>query len=424
MDDERTRLEEELARHKHNLLLLRQQKEVYAAGEEPLDLLNQVKAEEQEIQSIEQRLAELAEAPVSPPTPPSGPSITMWKLVARVLGDPVWQGIAGVIGIIALVVSIISIGGLGKVASLLWPTLTPTSTPTPTPTPTSTPTLTPTSTPTPTLTPTSTPTPTQTPTHTPTPTPTRVDGPKVLIPEGNFMMGSDDEHPDAKPQHQVYVEAFRIGKHEVSNEEYKQFTDATGHKVPYVETDWADPYNWNPVTRAYPAGKARYPVVLVSWDDAKAYCHWAGKRLPTEAEWEKAARGTDGRRYPWGDGWDHTKANTFEGGRGETSPVGMYPEGASPYGALDIAGNVWEWTESKYEPYPGNPYWTEMFEKDRRVLRGGSWRETGKAKGKINPDGPVSVSYGSVTTAFRCAAVPDDRLEDVGFRCAKSAATR
>jgi len=262
------------------------------------------------------------------------------------------------------------------------------------------------------------------PTRTLTPTPKPVVGPEIQIPAGYFMMGSDDKYPDAKPQHQVYLEAFWIDKHEVSNEDYRKFIDATGHRVPYVEADWADPYNWNRVTNSYPSGKARFPVVLVSWDDAKAYCHWAGKRLPTEAEWEKAARGTDGRRYPWGDEWDHTKANTFEGGRGEASPVGMYSEGASLYGVLDMAGNVWEWTESKYEPYPGNPYWPEMPGKERKVLRGGSWYETGKAERKIYPDGPVSVSYGSVTTSFRRAAMPDDRLDDVGFRCARSAATR
>jgi formylglycine-generating enzyme required for sulfatase activity len=398
MDDERTGLEEELAHHKHNLLSLRQQKVNYAAGEEPLHLLNQIKAEEQVIQSIEQRLAELTEVPVSPPTPPPSAPIPGKKArlggwLVRVLGDPVWQGVGAVIGLIALVVSFASIGGPGKVASLLGPTPTPT--------------------------------PTNTPTSTPTPTLTQGHEPEIQIPAGYFLMGSDDEHPDARPQHQVYVEALWIGKHEVSNEAYRQFVDATGHRVPYVEADWADPYNWDRVTRAYPAGKARYPAVLVSWYDAQAYCRWAGKRLPTEAEWEKAARGTDGRRYPWGDEWDHTKANTFESGRGEASPVGMYREGAaSPYGVLDMAGNAWEWTASKYEPYPGNPYWTETFEKYRRVLRGGSWRETGKVEEKIHPDGPVSVSYGSVTTAFRCAAVPDDRLDDVGFRCARSAATR
>lgn len=389
MDDERTRLEEELAHHKHNLLLLRQQKVACAASEEPLHLLNQIKAEEQAIRSIEQRLAELTELTISPTTPSSGAPIPGKKLclgdwLARALRDPIWQCVGVVIAIIAV------LAGSDKGGSLLRPT--PTPTPTPTPAPMS--------------------------------APTSIPGREIPIPAGYFLMGSDDEYPDARPQRQVYVEAFWIGKYEVSNEEYKQFIDATGHGVPYVEADWTDPYDWDPVTRAYPAGKARYPVVLVSWHDAQAYCRWAGKRLPTEAEWEKAARGTDGRRYPWGDEWDRTKANSFECGRGEASPVGMYDEGASPYGVLDMAGNVWEWTASKYEPYPGSSYWTETFRRDRRVLRGGSWRETGKVEEKIHPDGPVSVSYGSVTTAFRCAAVPDDRLDDVGFRCARSAATR
>ncbi|MGB9871172.1 MAG: SUMF1/EgtB/PvdO family nonheme iron enzyme [Anaerolineae bacterium] len=175
----------------------------------------------------------------------------------------------------------------------------------------------------------------------------------VEVPGGSFLFG-EERRP-------VMTMTFRIGRYPVTNAQYARFLQANPwYPVPYVDEEWARPYNWDPVTRTYPEGKANHPVVLVSWEDAQAYCAWAGVRLPTEEEWERAARGEDGRAYPWGASFDPTRANVRESGIGSTTPVGIYPEGASPYGLLDCAGNVWEWTST--------PYDDEEF-----IIRGGAW---------------------------------------------------
>jgi hypothetical protein len=162
----------------------------------------------------------------------------------------------------------------------------------------------------------------------------------VTVPAGEFQMGEEKQR--------VHVDTFQIGKYAVTNAQYKRFVDATGHPPP--------PY-WE--GRDCPAGKAIHPVVFVSWYDAEAYVKWAGKRLPTEEEWEKAARGTDGREYPWGD-WEEGRCNTREAGIGDTTPVDQYsPLSDSPYGCVDMAGNVWEWTA---------PGWVST----NPVVRGGS----------------------------------------------------
>jgi formylglycine-generating enzyme required for sulfatase activity len=245
--------------------------------------------------------------------------------------------------------------------------------------------------------------------------------PEIMIPSGLFDMGSNDESPDASPQHQVYVETFWIDRYEVTNEKYKKFIDATGYPVPYLGNDTlSSSYDWDQIARTFPAGRAKHPVVLVSWKDARAYCQWARKRLPTEAEWEKAARGTDKRIYPWGDNWDFTLSNTLEGGRDETAPAGNY-RGTSFYGVMDMAGNVWEWTTDSYQPYPGSNYWNGRFGERLRVLRGGSFRSSGKVGRMIYPEGDKSFSYGTVTTTYRLGAIPDDKSEEFGFRCVRSA---
>ena len=210
----------------------------------------------------------------------------------------------------------------------------------------------------------------------------------ILIPAGEFIMGSDGGDEDEKPQHKVYLPDYYIGRYPVTNAEFERFVAASGHK-PRAEKDdkgrvwqgdkweWVKGANWchpsGPASSI--TGKERHPVVQVSWDDAAAYAKWAGKRLPTEAEWEKAARGTDGRTWSWGDEWVDGKCNTAEARVGDTTPVGRYsPAGDSPYGVADMAGNVCEWTADWYERYPGSTHQSDEYGHKYRVLRGGSWR--------------------------------------------------
>jgi iron(II)-dependent oxidoreductase len=233
----------------------------------------------------------------------------------------------------------------------------------------------------------------------------------VLVPAGEFTMGLDEAqvkkvvdllggmvkyHDSSTPAHKVKLDAFYIDKYEVTNEEYKKFVEAKGHRIPL---------HWEDAGGDIPQGKEKHPVVYVSWEDAVAYCEWAGKRLPTEAEWEKAARGTDGRFFPWGNKFSRKKANFEKSRKNDTTKVGSYPKGVSPYGCYDMAGNVWEWTADNYLPYPGNKYEDEFYGKERYVLRGGSY---------------LDAKYDLLTTTrSKFTPVTDD--ENVGFRCAKSA---
>ena len=175
----------------------------------------------------------------------------------------------------------------------------------------------------------------------------------VDISGGEFKRGEEGES--------TYVMAYRICRYPVTNVQYARFlAENPTRSVPRLDEVWAEPYNWDAERRTYPGGKANHPVVLVSWEDALAYCEWAGVRLPTEEEWEKAARGEDGQIYPWGDEFDSRRANVRESGVGSTTPVGVYPDGASPYGLFDCAGNVWEWT-------------TARAGEDQNIICGGSW---------------------------------------------------
>ena len=247
------------------------------------------------------------------------------------------------------------------------PTDTPRSTATHTPKPTDTPRSTETVTPKPTdtvrPTATFTPKPTDTPRLTATPTlgmgstKISVDGATmVFVPAGEFTMGSSAGEDNERPLHLVYLDSFWIDKLEVKNALYKKCVDAKQCQPPNPTKSY---------TRASYFGNAEYddyPVIYVSWDDAINYCTWAKKTFPTEAQWEKAARGTDQRKYPWGDNWNGAwlnfcdkkcpfdwKDKDADDGYVDTSPVGTYPKGASYYGAMDMAGNVWEWIADRYD---------------------------------------------------------------------------
>ncbi len=229
----------------------------------------------------------------------------------------------------------------------------------------------------------------------------------VQVLGGTFRMGSTTGDESEGPVREVSIDTFWIDRTEVTNEQYKKFVDATGRPVPYVAESWAKPYNWDRAARTYPDGKGNHPVVLVSWDEAAAYALWAGKRLPTEAEWEYAARGPGSRTYPWGNAWDASRCNWLSDALVEgLAPVGSYPSGASWCGALDMAGNVWEWCADWFAPdaysaaarrNPSGPV-TGRY----RVLRGGSWGS------------PADLCRSSAR-AFR---PPYARSDAAGFRCA------
>lgn len=201
----------------------------------------------------------------------------------------------------------------------------------------------------------------------------------TLVPEGEFIMGSNSGEPDEGPQKKVHVKAFYIDIYEVTNEQYREFVRQQKHR---------EPNNW--IIYGYREDKKDHPVTFVSMGDALKYCKWLGKRLPAEEEWEKAARATDGRTYPWGNEFDSNKANTSLSGVVGTTKTGTYKNGASPYGVYDMAGNVWEWTNSDYN-------------EGRKVVRGGSW----------------GLSHRFARTFTRVAYKPDTRINNLGFRCAK-----
>lgn len=191
-------------------------------------------------------------------------------------------------------------------------------------------------------------------------------GPMILIPAGEFVMGDDNHDPNEKPAHKVTLPDFYLDKFEVTNEEYQKFCQQTHRACP--TNPWWD--------ENYMKGSPRSPVLGVSWDDADAYAKWAGKRLPTEEEWEKAASWDPAtqkkRQWPWGDTSDQTKANV--GGQKRTSDIGQFMGGASSYGVQDLAGNVAEWVGSYYQPYPGNTTASPDFGNKNRVVRGGTYK--------------------------------------------------
>jgi formylglycine-generating enzyme required for sulfatase activity len=265
----------------------------------------------------------------------------------------------------------------------------------------------------------------------------------VYVPDGEFLMGFSESDVEAlravnpnvefsvegeKPQHKVFLDAFYIDETEVTNARYRRFVEAGGYEEQKHWSDegwqwrqkegWTEPRYWQDLTWNQP----EQPVVGVSWYEADAYCRWVGKRLPTEAEWEKAARGDEERTWPWGNTFDGKKVNfcdkncleenrdlSVDDGYGGTAPVGSYPAGASPYGASDMAGNVWEWVADWYAPdyYSQSPTRNPQGpdSDSDKVVRGGSW---------LN-------GFTDIRVGYRYKFVPTLRQgRDVGFRCAQS----
>ena len=229
----------------------------------------------------------------------------------------------------------------------------------------------------------------------------------VLIPAGSFYMGENTRYDWTfmlayniydGPEHVVYLDAYFIDKYEVTNEQFNKFVEQTGYRMGRCLND--SRFN-----------RANQPVVGVTWDDAVAYAAWAGKRLPTEAEWEKAARGADRRLWPWGNKFDKAKCNVWESGAAglrETKPVGSFADGKSPYGCYDMAGNAWEWCADYYDQNyymvspSKNPTGPETGQ--QRVIRGG---------------GLLYFSH-YARCAARYRVPPYAQSPQIGFRCVKT----
>jgi formylglycine-generating enzyme required for sulfatase activity len=242
-------------------------------------------------------------------------------------------------------------------------------------------------------------------------------GDMVIIPKGKFLYGEDKEEKDIG--YDYYIDVFPV-----TNKQYKEFTDATKRDVPYRKDGWAKPYNWDRKSRTYSEGMSAHPVVLVSYNDAMGFCKWRSAkeggnfRLPTEEEWEKAARGIDGREYPWGNDFNYEMLNcadyhvgkelkdydewveAFENGfyknnknKTLTAECGKFTGGVSPYGCMDMAGNVWEWTNSIHDN-----------QKTEKVMRGGSW---------------VNICDDCRCTD-RNGFIQNDTISILGFRCVRN----
>ncbi len=278
---------------------------------------------------------------------------------------------------------------------------------------------------------------------------------QVLVPAGEFIRGSNREDDlamrqqygfpaplfvDEHPQKKIYLDAFKIDTYEVTNKQFKDYIFQARRMLPYawMSNGYAisseqlemldveklrkmaiDVFAVDLDTREMnkPAllsailkqqqFQDNFPVTGVNWFAAKEYCEWRNARLPSEAEWEKAARGPDGFEYPWGNEWDAKITNTGDDGAWDEgmAPVGAYAKNKSPYGAFDMSGNVWEWVADWYAPYEGSSYTTEAFGKSNRVIRGGG--------GGV---GHYAISY-FFRGATRQFAEPEMESEDVGFRC-------
>lgn len=244
----------------------------------------------------------------------------------------------------------------------------------------------------------------------------------VEIKGGVYVIGSDRGNHDERPLRKVQVPTFWIDRHEVTCAQYQRFLEDVrkyghlwchpnepAHKdhTPYHTYAWALRFSW--VGGQPPRGMADHPVVLVDWYDAYAFAKWAGKRLPTENEWEIAARSGDGREYPWGNTFSHDRCNVGD----QPIAVGTFPEGASPWGVMDLAGNVSEWTSTTYEPRPADskPF-TGRF--GLPIIRGGSWDDNSKTCRSAARDVRRSPLYRSTTVGFRCVSDHEPWLLEPG----------
>jgi formylglycine-generating enzyme required for sulfatase activity len=215
----------------------------------------------------------------------------------------------------------------------------------------------------------------------------------VWVPKGEFLMGLEQVGSPSYPHHKVYLDGYWMYKTEVTVAQFQKFCSETSRVMP-TAPDWGWIEN--------------HPIVNVTWQDAVDYAKWAGASLPTEAQWEKAARGTEGRKFPWGNQWDSTKCNEKSTGPQKTQPVGSYPAGASPFGCMDMAGNVWEWCADWYaaDYYTTSPYKnpTGPSSGKDRIMRGCSWNCSQSAAFNCEKRMPGA--------AFPCLGI--------GFRCAKT----
>ena len=219
-----------------------------------------------------------------------------------------------------------------------------------------------------------------------------VDGAEmILIPAGEFIMGSNIGLAEERPERKVILESYYIYKSPVTVEQYRMFCLATGREMPHAPAwGWID----------------NHPIVNVNWDDARAYCDWAGVMLPTESQWEKAARGTDGRPYPWGRSWESSRCHCVSEGTNEISstlPIGSFPSGASPYGVLDMVGNVWEWCANIFFANPTQKPSTQSTSV-LRVIRGGSWSNSNPINFRASYRNGVPPGLKSSYYGFRCVS--------------------
>jgi len=267
-----------------------------------------------------------------------------------------------------------------------------------------------------------------------------LEGTMVFIPAGQFIFGTNqtDEsglnasmgipkplYQDAHPEQKPFLKGFYIDRFEVTNQRYQKFLeDLPTHAEYKVMIEklgyYAPPKGWQ--KNQFPEGQDDHPVTWVTWFDAANFCQWAGKRLPTEKEWERAARGTQGQAYPWGNTFERNRANLPDkiGSKVPLSKVGAFPMGANPEGAEDLIGNVWEWVDGDYTPYPNNAFQYEDFNQGFKVIRGVSVSDIGHFPGEFY----AKVLKEFARAGYRQYADPSQGASDVGFRCVSNSAPK